>query len=126
MISYLDQVARNEQGLVPAIAVDATPNKLLMQAWANREALATAVAAKRAVYWSRARGKHWHKGEGSGNVQKLVGVRPDGEPICYRNEQIGGIACNTDGAHCFYQQLENAACGTTYRVLVEPEQLNKT
>jgi len=50
MLSYLNQVAFNEQGLVPAIAVDAKPNKLLMQAWASREALATAVAAKRAVY----------------------------------------------------------------------------
>ena len=82
MLSYLNQVAFNEQGLVPAIAVDAKPNKLLMQAWASREALATAVAAKRAVYWSRAQGKHWYKGEGSENVQRLVGVRPDGEPNC--------------------------------------------
>ena len=126
MISYLDQVAWNEHGLVPAIAADAKPYKLLMQAWANREALATAVAAKRAVYWSRARGKHWRKDEGSGNVQRLLGIRLDGEPICYRVEQIGGIACNADRAHCFYQRLENDAWGTTYKVLIEPEQLDKT
>ena len=68
MISYLDQIAWNEQALIPAIAVGATPNKLLMQAWANREVLATAVAEKRAVYWSRARVKHWRKGEGSGDA----------------------------------------------------------
>ena len=126
MISYLDQVAWNEQGLIPAIAVGATPNNLLMQAWANREVLATAVAESRAEYWPRARVKHWRKGEGSGNVQRLIGIRLDGEPICYRVEQIGGIACNTDRAHCFYQRLENDAWGTTYKVLVEPEQLNKT
>ncbi len=128
MISYLDQVAWNEQGLAPAIAVDATSDKLLMQAWVNREALATAVAEKRAVYWSRSRGKLWRKGEESGNVQQLIEIRLDcdGDAICYRVEQIGGIACHTGRAHCFYQRLENKAWVTTDEVLVEPEQLYRT
>lgn len=128
MISYLDQVAWNEQGLAPAIAVDATSDKLLMQAWVNREALATAVAEKRAVYWSRSRGKLWRKGEESGNVQQLIEIRLDcdGDAICYRVEQIGGIACHTGRAHCFYQRLENEAWVTIDEVLVEPEQLYRT
>ena len=126
MISYLDQVAWNEQGLAPAIAVDATSDKLLMQAWVNREALATAVAEKRAVYWSRSRGKLWRKGEESGNVQQLIEIRLDGDAICYRVEQIGGIACHTGRADCFYQRLENEAWVTTDEVLVEPEQLYRT
>lgn len=128
MISYLDQVAWNEHGLAPAIAVDATSDKLLMQAWVNREALATAVAEKRAVYWSRSRGKLWRKGEESGNVQQLIEIRLDcdGDAICYRVEQIGGIACHTGRAHCFYQRLENEAWVTTDEVLVEPEQLYRT
>ena len=128
MNSYLDQVAWNEQGLAPAIAVDATSDKLLMQAWVNREALATAVAEKRAVYWSRSRGKLWRKGEESGNVQQLIEIRLDcdGDAICYRVEQIGGIACHTGRAHCFYQRLENEAWVTTDEVLVEPEQLYRT
>ena len=41
-------------------------------------------------------------------------------------KQIGGIACNTDGAYCFYQRMRNDAWGTTDKVLFEPEQLNKT
>ena len=128
MISYLDQVAWNEQGLAPAIAVDATSDKLLMQAWVNQEALATAVAEKRAVYWSRSRGKLWCKGEESGNVQQLIEIRLDcdGDAICYRVEQVGGIACHTGRAHCFYQRLENEAWVTIDKVLVEPEQLYRT
>ena len=128
MTSYLDQVAWNEQGLAPAIAVDATSDKLLMQAWVNREALATAVAEKRAVYWSRSRGKLWRKGEESGNVQQLIEIRLDcdSDAICYRVEQVNGIACHTGRAHCFYQRLENEAWVTTDEVLVEPEQLYKT
>ena len=125
MTSYLDQVSWNEQGLAPAIAVDATSDKLLMQAWVNQEALATAVAEKRAVYWSRSRGKLWCKGEESGNVQQLIEIRLDcdGDAICYRVEQVGGIACHTGRAHCFYQRLENEAWVTIDKVLVEPEQL---
>lgn len=128
MISYLDRVAWNDQGLDPAIAVDATSDRLLIQAWVNRETVATAVAEKRAVYWPRSRKKLWRKGEESGNVQKLLEIRLDcdGEAICYRVEQIGGIACHTGGAHCFYQRLENEAWVTTDEVLVEPEQLYKT
>ena len=128
MTSYLDQVAWNEQGLAPAIAVDATSDKLLMQAWVNREALATAVAEKRAVYWSRSRGKLWRKGDESGNVQQLIEIRLDcdGDAICYRVEQVGGIACHTGRAHCFYQRLENEAWVKTDEVLVAPEQLYTT
>jgi len=82
-----------------------------MQAWINREALATAVAGKRAVDWPRARKKLWRKGEESGDVQKLIKIRldSDGDAIFYRVEQIGGIACHTGRAHCFYQRLENEA-----------------
>ena len=97
-----------------------------MQACVNREALATTVAEKRAVYWSRSRAKLWRKGEGFGNVQRLLEISLDGAPICYRVEQIGGIACNEDRAYYCYQRLENDAWGTSDKVLFEPEQLNKT
>jgi len=121
MTSYLNQVACHEQGIAPAIAVAATPDKLLMQAWVNREALATAVAEKRAVYWSRFRKKLGRKGEESGNVQKSTEIRLGGDAICYRVKQIGGIACHTGRANCFYQRLENEAWVTTDEILVEPE-----
>ena len=50
MISYPDQIAWNEQGLIPVLKVDATPEELLIQARVNREAPTTAVAEKCAVY----------------------------------------------------------------------------
>ena len=73
------------------------------------------------VYWPRSRARPWRKGEGPGNVQRLVKIRLDGEPICYRVEEIGGIACNTDRAHCFYQRLKNDAWEATDNVLFKPE-----
>ena len=89
MISYLDQVAWNEQGLIPVIKVDATPEKLLMQARVNREAPAAAVAKKRAVYLSRSRAKLWRKGERFGNTQRLLEIRLDGEADRRHRLQLG-------------------------------------
>ena len=127
MSSFLDEVAWNEQGLAPAIAVDAATDKLLMQAWVNREALALAIAEQRAIYWSRSRQQLWRKGEESGNVQKLVEVRLDcdGDAICYRVEQIGGIACHTGREHCFFRRLENDSWMTVDEVITDPETLYK-
>ena len=73
------------------------------------------------VSWPRSRARPWRKGEGPGNAQRLVKIRLDGEPICYRVEEIGGIACNTYRAHYFYQRLKNDAWETTDKVLFKPE-----
>ena len=109
MLSYLDEVNWNKDGLVPVISQDATSGRILMQAWANREALQTAIDEGRAVYWSRSRNALWRKGEESGNVQKLVDVYLDcdNDTLCYKVEQIGGIACHTGRESCFFQKFRN-------------------
>ena len=109
MTSYLDEVNWNKNGLIPVIAQDATSGRVLMRAWANREALQTAIDEGRAVYWSRSRNALWRKGEESGNVQKLVDVYLDcdNDTLCYKVEQIGGIACHTGRESCFFQKFRN-------------------
>ena len=109
MTSYLDEVNWNKNGLIPVIAQDATSGRVLMQAWANREALQPAIDEGRAVYWSRTRNALWRKGEESGNVQKLVDVYLDcdNDTLCYKVEQIGGIACHTGRESCFFQKFRN-------------------
>jgi len=77
MTTYLDQIAWNSDGLVPAIAQDAESGLILMVAWMNRQALELTVNENRAVYWSRSRQKLWRKGEESGNVQLLRELRLD-------------------------------------------------
>jgi phosphoribosyl-AMP cyclohydrolase len=62
-MSFLDDIAWNSDGLVPAIAQDAATGKVLMVAWMNAEALQLTVDENRAVYWSRSRNKLWRKGE---------------------------------------------------------------
>lgn len=93
-----------------------------MLAWLNREALATAVDEKRAVYWSRSRGKLWRKGEESGNVQNLLDVYLDcdNDTVCYQVEQLGGIACHTGRESCFFQRLEDESWQAEGTILKEP------
>ena len=122
MPPYLDQINWNADGLVAVVAQDASSGRILTQAWINRDALEATVNEKRAVYWSRSRARLWRKGEESGNVQKLVDVLLDcdNDAVCYRVEQIGGIACHTGRESCFYQKLEGDSWKTMDPVLKDP------
>lgn len=125
MSSYLDQISWNSDGLVPVMAQDAVTGKVLMLAWANREALAASVEEGRAVYWSRSRSKLWRKGEESGNVQKLVDVYMDcdNDALCYRVEQIGGIACHTGRESCFFLKLDKGKWVNSEPILKDPAEM---
>lgn len=103
----IDTLVFNEAGLLPAIAQDATTGDVLMVAWMNAEAFEETVATKRAVYFSRSRQRLWRKGEESGHVQLVKEIRLDcdGDVVLLSVEQVGGIACHTGRAHCFYKKL---------------------
>lgn len=98
----------DKNGLVPAIAVDAVTNEVLMQAYMNEEALAKTLESGEAYYWSRSRGKLWHKGEESGHIQKVVAVYADcdRDSILLKVEQVGGAACHTGARSCFFNEIK--------------------
>lgn len=98
----------NADGLIPAIAQDATTGEVLMMAWMNAEALALTLSERRAIYWSRSRQCLWRKGESSGNVQELIDIYLDcdGDTLLLKVHQIGEGACHTGRKHCFFYQLE--------------------
>jgi phosphoribosyl-AMP cyclohydrolase len=122
---WLDQINWNDDGLIPAIAQDWESDRVLMQAWVNRESLALSVAENRAVYWSRSRQKLWRKGEESGHVQVLHGVYLDCDKDCIvlRVEQLGGIACHTGRESCYYLTLENGQWVENAPVLKNPDDI---
>ena len=105
---WLKKVKWDEHGLVPVIAQEAITGDVLMFAWMNRDALAKTVEMGEAVYWSRSRKKLWHKGEESGNVQKVLEIRLDCDEdvVLLKIEQAGGIACHTGRHSCFFQKFE--------------------
>jgi phosphoribosyl-AMP cyclohydrolase len=124
-VNWLDEVRWNADGLVPALAQDATNGRLLMVAWINREALATTVAEGRAVYWSRSRNRLWRKGEESGHVQHLREVRLDcdADAVLLLVEQEGGIACHTGRESCFFRRLEQGRWQAVDPVTRDPDEI---
>jgi len=120
---WLDDVKWNEQGLVPAIAQEDGSGRLLMVAWMNRQALQRTAETGQAVYWSRSRGKLWHKGEESGHVQKVKEIRLDcdNDVVLLRVEQVGGIACHTGRHSCFFQRLDDGKWRIVEAQLKDPE-----
>jgi phosphoribosyl-AMP cyclohydrolase len=123
--AWLDEIRFNTDGLVPAIAQDAHSGKVLMLAWMNRESLQRTAASGEAVYWSRSRGKLWHKGEESGHTQKIVDTRfdCDEDVILLKVEQIGGIACHTGRESCFYRQLQDDRWVEVEHVIKDPQDI---
>ena len=106
--SWLDEIAFNADGLVPAIAQDKATGEILMMAWMNRESLQLTAQSNTAVYFSRSRGKLWHKGETSGHTQIVhdLYLDCDADVIVLTVTQIGGIACHTGRKSCFYRKLD--------------------
>lgn len=120
---WLGEIRWTEDGLVPAIAQDYKTGQVLMMAWMNAEALALTVAEGRAIYWSRSRRRLWRKGEESGHVQRLHGLRLDcdSDVVLLQVEQLGGIACHTGRQHCFYKALKDGRWQSVEPVLENPD-----
>lgn len=98
----------NAQGLVPAIAQDATSGEVLMMAWMNAEAVARTLETGRVTYWSRSRQAFWIKGETSGHVQELVSLRVDCDRDCLLMQvNQSGPACHTGRRTCFYTEVQD-------------------
>lgn len=119
---FIDQVAWNGDGLVPAIAQDSKTGRILMMAWMNRESLAITVSEGYAVYWSRSRNKLWRKGETSGHLQQVREIRLDcdGDAVLLLVEQQGGIACHTGRSSCFYRVLADGEWQVKQPVVKDP------
>lgn len=104
----LDEVPYNEQGLVAAIAQDATTNQVLMLGWMDKTAIKRTLDEGYACYYSRSRQTYWRKGETSGHVQQLVSMHfdCDGDAILLTVKQTGP-ACHTNRNSCFYLKVHD-------------------
>jgi len=125
MSDWLEQLAWNSDGLVPAIAQDHQSGEVLMLAWMNREALRLTSAQGRAVYWSRSRQRLWFKGEESGHIQVLREIRVDcdADVVLLQVEQIGGIACHTGRRRCFFRVLKDGTWLTDEEIIKNPNEI---
>jgi phosphoribosyl-AMP cyclohydrolase len=94
-------------GLIPAIVQDADTKEVLMLAYMNAESLRLTLESRETHFWSRSRGELWHKGQTSGNVQKVVQILVDcdADTLLIRVQPMGP-ACHTGERTCFYRSLE--------------------
>ncbi|MBQ6400333.1 MAG: bifunctional phosphoribosyl-AMP cyclohydrolase/phosphoribosyl-ATP diphosphatase HisIE [Clostridia bacterium] len=105
MIS-MDELKFDENGLIPAIVVDAENGKVLTLAYMNRESLAISMEKGLTCFWSRSRQALWLKGETSGNYQHIVSIAADcdGDALLVKVEK-DGPACHTGKESCFHRPL---------------------
>ena len=101
------QIKFDTNGLIPAIVQDAGTKEVLMLAYMNAESLLLTLERGETYFWSRSRGGLWHKGETSGNFQRVIKVFVD----CDADTlliwvQAPGPACHTGERTCFYRTLE--------------------
>lgn len=130
-MTWLDDVKWDADGLVPAVAQEVGSNDVLMVAYMNRAALEKTAELGEAVYWSRSRSRLWHKGEQSGNVQKVQELRLDcdNDVVLLKVEQATrapgepAIACHTGRHSCFFQLLRDGVWQTVEPVLKDPERI---
>lgn len=124
-MSWLDEVAWDDDGLVNVVAQDAATGRVLMVAWTDRAGLEETARTGEAVYWSRSRTRRWKKGEESGHVQRVREIRLDcdNDVVVLQIEQEGGIACHTGRASCFFQRLDGDRWVTVDPVLKDPREI---
>ena len=102
MKGILEKAKFGADGLIPAIIQDARTREVLTVAYMNREALQLTLERGETYFWSRSRQQLWHKGETSGNSQKVMEVSLD----CDRDAVLvevepRGPACHTGSYSCF-------------------------
>ena len=106
----LEGIRFDERGLVPCVMQDHASGEVLTLAYMNEEALRLTVETGEVHFFSRSRGEIWRKGETSGNVQRVRGLRYD----CDADAVLAlvdpaGPACHTGERSCFYRDLEGSA-----------------
>jgi phosphoribosyl-AMP cyclohydrolase / phosphoribosyl-ATP pyrophosphohydrolase len=107
MTTTVEEVKFDERGLVPAIVQDAQTRGVLMLAYMNAESLERTLETGETWFWSRSRAELWHKGETSGNTQRVVDVflDCDGDALILRVEPAGP-ACHTGQTSCFHNVIQ--------------------
>jgi phosphoribosyl-AMP cyclohydrolase len=111
-----DMLRFDDDGLVAAVVVQHDTSEVLMLAWMNEESLRQTLEQGETVFYSRSRGELWHKGETSGNTQRVIDIRIDcdGDALLVLvDQQGGGVACHTGARSCFHRPLPSEVTSAT-------------
>ncbi len=97
------EIAFDERGLVPCVVQDWLSGEVLTLAYMNAGALELTRQTGEMHFFSRSRQELWHKGETSGNTQRVMSIRfdCDGDTVLALVEPAGP-ACHTGARTCFH------------------------
>lgn len=123
----IDSVKFDENGLIPAIVQHAETKEVLTLAYMNRESLLKSCETGETWFFSRSRNELWHKGETSGNTQKILEMKWD----CDHDAMViltlpTGPACHTGAESCFNETIyhsEEAKVAADYSILFQLEKI---
>ncbi|KAJ7516257.1 hypothetical protein O6H91_22G050600 [Diphasiastrum complanatum] len=101
--ALLDTIKWDSNGLVVAIAQHIDTGAILMQGFANRDAVATTMNSHLATFYSRSRANLWTKGETSSNFINVLDVffDCDHDSIIYLGVP-DGPTCHTGAETCYF------------------------
>ncbi|MBR7071514.1 MAG: bifunctional phosphoribosyl-AMP cyclohydrolase/phosphoribosyl-ATP diphosphatase HisIE [Clostridia bacterium] len=98
----IDELKFDQNGLIPAIVVDAVSKQVLTLAYMNRESLAISMEKELTCFYSRSRQELWLKGETSGNYQHIVSIVADcDQDALVVTVEPDGPACHLNTFSCF-------------------------
>lgn len=127
----IDDLKFDDNGLITAVVQDAVTREVLTVAYMNKESLGKSLETRETWFYSRSRQELWHKGETSGNTQRIVDMKYDcdGDALVVLVEPAGP-ACHTGSVSCFNGSLlreetpvAEAATLSDYRILLALEQV---
>lgn len=101
--SLLETIKWDEKGLVVAIAQHIDTGAILMQGFANKDAVSRTLTSRKATFYSRSRSSLWTKGETSSNFINVSNIFMD----CDRDSIIylgkpDGPTCHTGAETCYF------------------------
>ena len=106
--------------LIPVIA-QSVNGEVLMQGFANKDAVRKTFECGKLTFWSRSRNELWTKGETSGNFLEIVRLRTD----CDRDSILAtvlptGPACHTGSWTCYGTDPgEKSSMGRLYNIIAD-------
>lgn len=110
VLASVEDVHWDEHGLIPAVVQDVHTGQVLMVAYVNAESLRLCLSTGDTWFFSRKRQTLWHKGETSGNTQRIrsICLDCDGDALLLTVEPAGP-ACHTGAISCFFRDMKMAA-----------------
>ncbi|SOC17066.1 phosphoribosyl-ATP pyrophosphatase /phosphoribosyl-AMP cyclohydrolase [Ureibacillus xyleni] len=96
----------DEKGLITAVVQHAQSKEVLTVAYMNEESLQKTIESGETWFFSRSRNELWHKGETSGNTQKVVSIKADCDKDALVVEVLPtGPACHNGTTSCFTETI---------------------